>query len=139
VHILKYSFFVGFALLGLLFLVAASIDPPRENQLLQSSASLAALRSIANHGERRAVARVPFPRLQSERVAANPDVRPEEKPAVNAAAAQPRTMMNAHAELPAKKTQTRATTKTSKRKFRKLRQSTRIVENVQSPVGYRAW
>jgi len=138
VHILKYFVFVGSALLGLLFLVAASIDsPPRENPLLQNSASMVTLRSIANHGEKRASSRAPFVKLQPERVAAIPDREPEDKSAVTA---RPNVIMNARAEVPAKKSRRHATAKTSKRKFEaRLRQRTQMVENVQTPVGYRAW
>ena len=137
-HILKYFVFVGSALLGLLFIVAASIDsPPRENPLLQSSASMVTLRSIANHGEKRASPRAPFLKLQLERVAAIPDPEPEDKSAVTT---RPNVVMNAHAEVPAKKSRRHATAKTSKRKFEaRLRQRTQMVENVQTPVGYRAW
>jgi len=40
----------------------------KTNQLLQSSASMAALRSIAIHGEKRAAAPAPSPKLQAERI-----------------------------------------------------------------------
>ena len=79
-HILKYFVFGGSALLGLLLIMAASIDnSPRENRLLQSSASMLALRSIANHGEKRAAPRALFLKLQPERVVAIPDPEPEDK------------------------------------------------------------
>jgi hypothetical protein len=83
---------------------------------------MVALRSIANHGEKRASPRAPFLKLQLERVAAIPDPEPEDKPA---GTARPNVVMNARAELPAKKRQRHATAKTSKRKFEaRLRQRT---------------
>jgi len=98
---------------------------------------MVALRSIANHGEKRAFPRAPFLKLQPERVAAIPDPEPEDKSAVTT---RPNVVMNAHAEVPAKKSRRHATSKPSKRKFEaRLRQRTQMVENVQTPVGYRAW